>query len=56
VFVARLEWEIRARATGECDLTLTGPWAVRELATCIRNLKELPLYARQLVEHLRAQG
>jgi len=35
---------------------LTDPWAVRELTICIRNMKELPLYARQLVEHLRAQG
>src|ERR1700676_5267724 len=34
---------------------LTDPWAVRELTICVRNMKELPLYARQLVEHLRAQ-
>jgi len=33
---------------------LTDPWAVRELTLCVRNMKELPLYARQLVEHLRA--
>jgi hypothetical protein len=33
---------------------LTDPWAVRDLTICIRNMKELPLYARQLVEHLRA--
>jgi DNA-binding transcriptional LysR family regulator len=33
---------------------LTDPWAVRELTICVRNMKELPLYARQLVEHLRA--
>jgi hypothetical protein len=26
---------------------------VRELTICIRNLDELPPYARQLVEHLR---
>jgi DNA-binding transcriptional LysR family regulator len=34
-------------------VTLTDPWAVRELTICIRKLKELPPYARQLVEHLR---
>ena len=33
---------------------LTDSWAVRELTICIRNMDELPLYARQLVEHLRA--
>ena len=33
---------------------LTDPWAARELTICVRNLNELPLYARQLVEHLRA--
>src|SRR5712691_7649202 len=33
---------------------LTDPWAVRELTICIRRLSELPPYARQLVEHLRA--
>jgi DNA-binding transcriptional LysR family regulator len=35
---------------------LTDSWAVRELTICIRNMAELPLYARQLVEHLRAQS
>ncbi len=34
---------------------LTDPWAVRELTICIRGMDDLPLYARQLVEHLRAQ-
>ena len=33
---------------------LTDPWAARELTICVRKLDELPLYARQLVEHLRA--
>ena len=33
---------------------LTDPWAVRDLTICIRNTKELPLYGRQLVEHLRS--
>ena len=35
---------------------LTDSWAERDLTICIRNLKELPLYARQLVEHLRARA
>ena len=35
---------------------LTDTWAVRDLTICIRSMKELPLYARQLVEHLRAQS
>jgi len=35
---------------------LTDNWAVRDLTICIRDMKELPLYARQLVEHLRAGG
>jgi molybdate transport repressor ModE-like protein len=34
---------------------LTDSWAVRDLTICIRSMSELPLYARQLVEHLRAQ-
>src|SRR5579859_7823062 len=33
---------------------LADVWALRDLTICIRNMKELPLYARQLVEHLRA--
>jgi molybdate transport repressor ModE-like protein len=35
---------------------LTDAWAVRELTICIRGMDDLPLFARQLVEHLRAQG
>jgi DNA-binding transcriptional LysR family regulator len=35
---------------------LTDPWAVRELTICTRGMKELPLFARQLVEHLRARA
>jgi DNA-binding transcriptional LysR family regulator len=34
-------------------VALTDPWAVRELTICIRKLKDLPHYARQLVDHLR---
>src|ERR1700691_4605570 len=35
---------------------LTDSWAERELTICIRNRSELPLYARQLVEHVRSSG
>jgi DNA-binding transcriptional LysR family regulator len=35
---------------------LADAWAVRELTICIRRLANLPPYARQLVEHLRAGG
>jgi hypothetical protein len=35
-------------------VALTDAWAARELTICIRSLSELPPYARQLVEHLRA--
>jgi DNA-binding transcriptional LysR family regulator len=35
-------------------VALTDPWAVRDLTICIRSLEELPPFARQLVEHLRA--
>jgi len=36
-------------------ITLSDAWAVRDLTICVRAIKELPLYARQLVEHLRSQ-
>jgi DNA-binding transcriptional LysR family regulator len=35
-------------------VALTDAWAARELTICIRRFSELPPYARQLVEHLRA--
>ena len=35
---------------------LTDAWAVRELTICVRQLDELPPYARQLVEHLRIEA
>ena len=35
-------------------LPLTDDWALRELRICVRNLGELGLYARELVESLRA--
>jgi hypothetical protein len=37
-------------------VSLTDAWAVRELTICVRNMKDLPLYARQLVEHLRSSN
>jgi len=43
-----------ARTMAIAAVTLTDPWAVRELTICIRRLRELPPYARQLVEHLRS--
>ena len=33
---------------------LSDPWALRELTICVRDLAELPPYARELVAHLRA--
>ena len=35
-------------------VALSDPWAERELTICVRSLAELPPYARDLVEHLRA--
>ena len=35
-------------------VALSDPWAPRDLTICVRRLSELPPYARQLVEHLRA--
>jgi hypothetical protein len=35
-------------------VALSDAWALRELTICIRSFAELPPYARQLVEHLRA--
>ena len=44
-----------AKTMAIAAVPLTDSWAVRELTICIRDMKELPLYARQLVDHLRAQ-
>jgi DNA-binding transcriptional LysR family regulator len=43
-----------ARAMGIVAVALTDPWAVRDLTICVRGMRELPPFARQLVEHLRA--
>jgi DNA-binding transcriptional LysR family regulator len=37
-------------------VALSDAWAVRELTICVKSHAELPAYARQLVEHLRAQA
>src|SRR2546422_726882 len=42
-----------SRTMAIAQVALTDPWAVRELTICTRRLRELPPYARQLVEHLR---
>jgi len=42
------------RTMGIAVVALSDLWAVRDLTICVRNMKELPPYARQLVEHLRA--
>jgi DNA-binding transcriptional LysR family regulator len=45
-----------ARSMQVAVVNLTDAWAVRELTICIRDLDELPPYARQLVEHLRVSA
>ena len=35
-------------------VALSDAWAVRDLTICVKSREELPTYARQLVEHLRA--
>jgi DNA-binding transcriptional LysR family regulator len=42
-----------ARSMAITVVELSDPWAVRDLAVCVRSMKDLPPYARQLVEHLR---
>jgi DNA-binding transcriptional LysR family regulator len=42
-----------ARMMAIVPVALSDSWAVRELKICVRNLAELPPYARRLVEHLR---
>jgi DNA-binding transcriptional LysR family regulator len=45
-----------ARTMAIAVVALTDPWAERELTICVRSLAALPAYARQLVQHLRADG
>jgi len=42
-----------APTVGIVTVTLADPWAERDLTICVRNMGELPPFARQLVEHLR---
>jgi len=35
-------------------VALSDPWAERDLTICVRDFSQLPPYARQLVQHLRA--
>jgi DNA-binding transcriptional LysR family regulator len=47
------------RVAGAMAITavaLSDPWATRELTICVRDFSALPPYARQLVEHLRADA
>jgi DNA-binding transcriptional LysR family regulator len=36
-------------------VNLSDAWAVRDLTICVKSRNDLPAYARQLVEHLRAE-
>jgi DNA-binding transcriptional LysR family regulator len=45
-----------AKTMAIAAVALTDPWAMRELTICIRRFDDLPPYARQLVEHLRASA
>jgi DNA-binding transcriptional LysR family regulator len=37
-------------------VTLTDSWAERDLTICVRNFEELPVFARELVAHLRSES
>jgi DNA-binding transcriptional LysR family regulator len=44
-----------AKTMAIATVALKDAWALRELTICVRDLKELPNYARQLVDYLRAR-
>jgi molybdate transport repressor ModE-like protein len=46
-------WAARTMAIKAVELT--DPWALRDLTICVRDYKTLPHYARQLVDHMRAE-
>ena len=52
--VPRTTAERAAKSVAIKAVDLTDPWALRELTICVRDVKVLPPYARQLVEHMRA--
>jgi DNA-binding transcriptional LysR family regulator len=41
-----------ARSANIKRITLTDAWASRRLVVCVRRMHELPIYARQLVQHV----
>jgi DNA-binding transcriptional LysR family regulator len=43
-----------SKAMAITPVALTEDWALRELTICVRKLADLPVFARQLVEHLSA--
>jgi DNA-binding transcriptional LysR family regulator len=45
-----------ARTMAIAVVALTDSWAERDLTICVRGLAGLPAFARQLVQHLRADG
>jgi DNA-binding transcriptional LysR family regulator len=45
-----------AKTMAIAAVVLSDAWAVRDLTICVRSRDELPAYARQLVEHLRASN
>ena len=45
-----------AKTMAIATVALKDSWALRELTICVRDLDELPNYARQLVEYLLAKG
>ena len=47
-----MRWAARNMAIKAVDLTDT--WALRDLTICVRDVKALSTFARQLVEHMRA--
>jgi DNA-binding transcriptional LysR family regulator len=49
-----VRWAARTMAVQA--VALTDSWAVRELTICVRDLNALAPYARQLVEHMRADA
>ena len=44
-----------AKTMAIATVALKDAWALRELTICVRDLKELPNYVRQLVDYLRAR-
>jgi DNA-binding transcriptional LysR family regulator len=42
-----------AKTMGIAAVDLTDAWAVRDLTICVRDMDELPPYARDFVRHLQ---